>query len=58
MMGYIWFGIILLAMVVAAIQGTMGDVTTAALDSARTSVTLAIKLVGVMALCSGVSTIT
>jgi len=53
-MGYIWFGIILLAMAVAAVQGTMGDVTSAALDSSRTSVTLAIKLVGVMALFLGV----
>ena len=54
MMGYIWFAIILVAMVVAAIQGTMGDVTAAALDSAKVSVTLAIKLIGVMALFLGV----
>ncbi len=54
MMGYIWFAIILVAMVIAAIQGTMGDVTAAALDSAKVSVTLAIKLIGVMALFLGV----
>ena len=54
MMGYIWFAIILLAMIMAAIQGTMGDVTAAALDSAKVSVTLAIKLIGVMALFLGV----
>ena len=54
MMGYVWFGIIFVAMVVAAIQGTMGDVTMSALDPARTSVALAIKLVGVMALFLGV----
>ena len=54
MMGYIWFAIILLAMVMAAIQGTMADVTAAALDSAKVSVTLAIKLIGVMALFLGV----
>ncbi len=53
MMGYIWFGIILVAMVVAAAQGTMGDVTASSLDSARAAVELAIKLVGVMALFLG-----
>ena len=54
MMGYIWFGIIFLAVVVAGIQGTMDEVTTGALDSAKASVTLAIGLIGVMALFLGV----
>jgi spore maturation protein SpmA/spore maturation protein SpmB len=53
MMGYIWFAIILVAMVVAAIQGTMGDVTASSLDMAKTAVSLAIKLIGVMALFLG-----
>ena len=44
MMGYIWFAIILVAMIVAAVMGTMGDVTTAIFDSAKVAVTLAIGL--------------
>lgn len=53
MMGYIWFAIIFIALVVAAVMGTMGDVTTAIFDSAKTAVTLAIGLVGAMALFLG-----
>ena len=54
MMGYIWFGIILVAFVVAAATGAMDALTSQALESAKTSVTLAINLVGVMALFLGV----
>ncbi len=54
MMGYIWFGIIFIAVAVAGIQGTMDEVTTGALDSAKASVTLAIGLIGVMSLFLGV----
>ena len=54
MMGYIWFGIILIAFVVAAVTGTMDAVTSQALESAKASVTLAINLVGSMALFLGV----
>jgi len=53
-MGYIWFGIILIAFVVAAATGTMNAVTSQALESAKDSVTLAINLVGSMALFLGV----
>ncbi len=54
MMGYIWFGIILTAFIVAAATGNMGAMAGQALDSAKTSVTLAINLVGAMALFLGV----
>ena len=54
MMGYIWFGIILTAFIVAAATGNMGALAGQALDSAKTSVTLAINLVGAMALFLGV----
>jgi len=53
MMGYIWFLIIFIALVVAAVLGTMGEVTTAIFDSAKAAVTLAIGLVGAMALFLG-----
>ncbi len=54
MMGYIWFGIIVIAFVVAGLTGTMDAVTAQSIESAKTSVTLAINLVGAMALFLGV----
>ncbi len=54
MMGYIWFGIILIAFIVAAVTGSMGPMGGQALESAKASVTLAINLVGAMALFLGV----
>ncbi len=53
MMGYIWFAIIFVAICFAAALGTMADVTTAIFDSAKAAVTLAIGLVGAMALFLG-----
>ena len=52
-MNAIFFAIVLLAYIAGAINGTMGDVTAAAVDSAGSSVTLAIGLIGIMALFLG-----
>lgn len=53
MLNYIWFGLMALALVVAAINGTADAVTKGAVDSASTAVQIAIGLVGVMTLWLG-----
>jgi spore maturation protein A len=53
MLNYIWFGLMAIALVVAAIRGTAEGVTTAAVESATTAVQIAIGLVGVMTLWLG-----
>jgi spore maturation protein A len=53
MLNYIWFGLMAIALVVAAINGTMADVAKAAIDSAKTAVEISIGLVGVMTLWLG-----
>jgi spore maturation protein A len=50
MLNYIWFGLMAIALVVAAINGTPEQVTKGAVESASTAVTIAIGLVGVMTL--------
>ncbi len=50
----VWFTMILGATLVAAYRGTMGDVTKASFDSAKAAVTLAIGLIGPMALWLGI----
>ncbi len=52
-MNYIWFALIIVAVIVAAFTGRMDAVTDTAVDSAKTSVELAIGLIGVMALWLG-----
>lgn len=49
----IWLGMILVATVTAAWTGTMDQVTKASFDSAKAAVTLAISLIGPMALWLG-----
>jgi spore maturation protein A len=53
MLNYIWFGLMAIALVVAAIKGTPEAVTKGAVESASTAVTIAIGLVGVMTLWLG-----
>jgi spore maturation protein A len=53
MLNYIWFGLMVVALVVAAIKGTPDAVTRGAVDSAATAVTIAIGLVGIMTLWLG-----
>jgi spore maturation protein A len=54
MLNWIWFGLIAVAFVVAAIRGTAGEVTAGAIDSAKTAVTISLGLIGIMALWLGI----
>lgn len=53
MLNYIWFGLMAIALVVAAFNGTPEAVTKGAVESASTAVTIAIGLVGIMTLWLG-----
>lgn len=54
MLNYIWFGLMLIALIVAAFNGTAGAVSEAAITSAKTGVEIAIGLIGVMTLWLGI----
>ena len=54
MLNYIWLCLVILAVVLGGINGKIEDVTKAAIDAASTSVTIAIGLIGVMALWLGI----
>jgi spore maturation protein A len=54
MLNYIWFGLMLIALLVGAYNGTMGAVSEAAIESAKTAVEIAIGLIGVMTLWLGI----
>lgn len=56
-MNYLWAGMILLGVIYAAFNGTLPDVTTAALDSAKEAVTLCITMLGVMSFWMGLMNI-
>jgi spore maturation protein A len=53
MLNYIWFGLMAVAIVVAAIKGTAEAVTRGAVESASGAVQIAIGLVGIMTLWLG-----
>ena len=53
MLNYIWFGLIFISVVVGTITGRIDEVTEAAIAMSRTSVEIAIGLVGIMALWLG-----
>ena len=53
MLNYIWFGLMAVALVVAAINGTAEAVTKGAVESATGAVQIAIGLVGIMTLWLG-----
>ena len=53
MLNYIWFGLMALALVIAAFNGTAEGVTKGAVDSATGAVQIAIGLVGIMTLWLG-----
>lgn len=53
MLNYIWFGLMAVALLVAAINGTADAVTKGVVDSAKTAVEISIGLVGVMTLWLG-----
>jgi spore maturation protein A len=54
MLNYIWLGLIIVAVLLGGINGKIENVTKAAIDAAGNSVTIAIGLVGVMALWLGI----
>jgi spore maturation protein A len=54
MLNYIWFGLMAIALVVAAFLGTADAVTKGAIDSAKTAVEISIGLVGIMTLWLGI----
>ena len=56
-MSYLWAGMILIGVVYAAFNGTLPDVTTSALDSAKEAVTLCITMLGVMSFWMGLMNI-
>ncbi|MBQ8280312.1 MAG: nucleoside recognition protein [Roseburia sp.] len=56
-MNYLWAGMILVGVIYAAFNGTLPDVTTAALDSAKEAVTLSITMLGVIAFWMGLMNI-
>ncbi|NQV38492.1 MAG: nucleoside recognition protein [Candidatus Marinimicrobia bacterium] len=54
MLNYIWFGMIIISVIVGAITGNIDAVTQAAIDMAKTAVEIAISLIGIMALWLGI----
>ena len=53
MLNFLWGGMILIGIIYGAINGTMSQVNTAAIESAREAVTLCITMLGVMGLWLG-----
>jgi len=57
MLNYIWGGMILLAIVVAAFTGNIPAMTSAAIDSAREAIMLCITILGVLSMWTGLLTV-
>ena len=54
MLNYLWAGMILIGIIVGAATGNLGGLTDAALKSAGEAVTVAITMLGIMALWTGI----
>ena len=54
MLNYIWFGLIFISVVIGTITGRIDQVTDAAITMSKTSVEIAIGLIGIMALWLGI----
>jgi len=54
MLNYIWFGMMAIGVIVGIFNGTIEEVTQAAIDMAKVSVEIAIGLIGIMALWLGI----
>lgn len=54
MLNYIWFALMAIALIIAAVNGSAEEVSRGALESAKTAVEISIGLVGVMALWLGI----
>ncbi|MCL2527732.1 MAG: nucleoside recognition protein [Defluviitaleaceae bacterium] len=57
MLNYIWGGMILLAIVVAAFTGNIPALTNAAIESAREAIMLCITILGVLSMWTGLLTV-
>ena len=57
MLNYIWFALIIIALIVGAVNGKIEDVTKAAFEYAGIAVEIAIGLIGIMALWLGIMNI-
>ena len=53
-LNYIWLALVLLAVAIGGWNDRLKDVTAGALDGAKTAVTIALALIGIMALWLGV----
>ncbi|HDN60099.1 MAG: nucleoside recognition protein [Candidatus Neomarinimicrobiota bacterium] len=54
MLNYIWLFLMLVSILVGAVNGRLGEVTKAAVDSASTAVEISLGLIGIMALWLGI----
>lgn len=54
MLNYIWLGLILGAVLIAGVTGRIGEATAGAIKSAEVAVTIALGLIGIMALWLGI----
>ncbi|NQU28462.1 MAG: nucleoside recognition protein [Candidatus Marinimicrobia bacterium] len=54
MLNYIWFGLMIIALVVGAINGQLTEVTNAAVKSAAVAVEISLGLIGIMAMWLGI----
>jgi spore maturation protein A len=53
-LNYIWLALVVLAVAIGGWNNRLGDVTAGALDGAKTAGTIALGLIGIMALWLGV----
>jgi len=53
MLNYIWAGMIIIGIIVAAFTGRLADVTTAALESAEEAVMVCLTMLGIIAMWTG-----
>ena len=53
MLNFLWAGMIIIGVLYGALQGNLGEVTNAALDSSKEAVTLCITMIGVMSFWVG-----
>lgn len=53
MLNFLWAGMIIIGILYGTLQGNLGDITNAALDSSKEAVTLCITMIGVMSFWVG-----
>lgn len=53
MLNFLWAGMIIIGILYGTLQGNLGDITNAALDSSKEAVTLCITMMGVMSFWMG-----